>query len=360
MPRCPRAAAVALTASIPEYLTFTMSADDPHFAAVRRIARDLEAALSLLTAASEKAGASEDLYAHLAQALDACLAQLHALNLWGPDNRLLSSEMWNRCGAWLCRGWLQNQARTKPRGYAGDYLLLSRIYRGELCDDPLGRLFDRYFLAQAAPQAVANRMSMMADWIVAAVRDRAVRSDVGRHPLRLAVVGSAFGLEVAGALRRLNEAERATVQVTLLDLDPAAVEFAREQLRSLLRPHQLVTHSTNLFRLPERKTTAAMLGNADWVFCPGLFDYLPDADAVAMLHTLYGQLAPSGRLTIFQFAPHNPTRAYMEWIANWYLIYRDAHELRRLVEQAALSAASAEYGAEPLGVDLFVTLTRQH
>jgi hypothetical protein len=48
----------------------------------------------------------------------------------------------------------------------------------------------------------------------------------------------------------------------------------------------------------------------------------------------------------------------MEWIGNWYLIYRTPDEFRRLVEGAGIPASAATYGAEPLGVDLFVTAVR--
>src|SRR6185369_18074367 len=107
---------------------------------------------------------------------------------------------------------------------------------------------------------------------------------------------------------------RPSLAVTLLDLDPAALEFANKQLESLLPAGQLVLQPTNLFRLPVRPGLAGNLAGSDLLFCPGLFDYLDDDPAIAMIQCLFAQLAPGGRLIIFQFAPHNPTRAYMEWL----------------------------------------------
>jgi hypothetical protein len=335
-----------------------MSEDSDLLNAVRPIARQLEADLSRL---APRAGheREEELYRQVAAALDRCLGQLAVLKAWGPQNRLASSELWNRCESWLARGWLQNRARTKPRGYAGDYELLSRIYRGERCDDSLGRLFDHYFHEQAAPRAVRHRMTMMANWIAAAVRTAAADPEADQSPLRVAVVGSAFGLEARDALGQLTADERRRVHLTLLDLDPAALEFAAQQLQPLLAPRQLAAVSTNVFRLPGRSAVAAILRDCRLLLCPGLFDYLDDAAAREMLAALYAQLAPGGRLTVFQFAPHNPSRAYMEWLANWYLIYRDAAQFRQVVAQAGLSGQVAAAGAEPLGVDLFLTLERR-
>ena len=64
-----------------------------------------------------------------------------------------------------------------------------------------------------------------------------------------------------------------------------------------------------------------------------------------------------GRLIVFHFAPHNPTRAYMEWFANWYLTYRDLGTLRQVTDAAGISGASIEYGSESLGIDLYVQIT---
>jgi len=312
--------------------------------------------------------AGDILYDGLAAALDNCLDGLRALDIWGSNNRLLSSELWNIAGHFLSRGWLLNQARTKPRGYAGDYELLARIYHNRLVDDPLGRLLDRYFQLQAAPQAVRNRMAMMTDWIIGAARtiplllgEGGWRSQPGKGPkdsVNIVVLGSAFGLEVRDALLRLDEVARGRLRITLLDLDPASIDFARDQLAPLVPADRLTALSTNIFRLPHRAPMAELLRGTNLLFCPGLFDYLDDAAAAAMLRCLFEQLAPGGSLTVFQFAPHNPTRTYMEWFGNWYLTYRDAGQFQCLVDSAGLSGASVTFGAEPLGIDLFMAIVK--
>jgi len=318
--------------------------------AVREAAGELLAALESCQQQLSSASPAE-IDAACAAALDRCLARVKPLGLWGPDNRLPSSELWNRCGHFLARGWLQNQARTKPRGYAGDYEMLARIYEQRLTDDPLGRAFDRYFQNEAAPRAVRNRMRMMADWVVCAAEEATT-------PTQVAVVGSAFGLEVRDALLRMPEPKRRLLRFVLLDLDPAAIEFARSQLAPLLAGSQLTAESANLFRLSERPRLGEPLQNSHLIFCPGLFDYLDDAAAANMLRCLYARLAPGGRLAVFQFAPHNPTRAYMEWFGNWYLLYRDAQQFCRLVSSTEPSASAVQLGSEPIGIGLFASIQR--
>ena len=184
----------------------------------------------------------------------------------------------------------QESRVREPRGYAGDFEMLARIYENRLCEDPLGRLFDRYFQEEAAPRAVRHRMAMMTEWIV----DLVVRSEV----VKFAVVGSAFGLEVRDALMRLDESQRKGLSVTLLDLDPSAIEFACESLQGLIGADRLTAISANLFRLPDRSALAAPLDESDLLLCPGLFDYLDDTAAAAMLRTFWERLSPGGRLAV--------------------------------------------------------------
>jgi extracellular factor (EF) 3-hydroxypalmitic acid methyl ester biosynthesis protein len=283
---------------------------------------------------------------------------LRTTGLVGAENRFWSSELWKTVGSLMERGWLLTRARYKPRGYAGDHELLGRMYGNNLCDDPLGRHLDRYFQEDAAPIAVRNRMRMMADWIVQGVRERVAAGTAERRSVRIAMVGSAFGMEVRDALEQLTPHERKSVALTLLDLDPAAVESAAALVAPLLPPDSLTTASGSILKLPVRRKLAEPLQGADLLFCPGIFDYLSDDEAADMLRLFYGALARGGHMTVFQFAPHNPSRALMEWIGNWYLIYRDDSQFRRVAASAGLPAAATAFGAEPFGVDLFVTVDK--
>ncbi|MCU0876708.1 MAG: hypothetical protein MUF06_02820 [Pirellulaceae bacterium] len=324
---------------------------------VRPAAEQLAAALAGSERCINEAQRSSDVeYELIAAAISSCLRQLSDTGLVGLANRLPSSELWNCVGEVLCRGWLQNRARTKPRGYAGDYEILAAIYENRRCEDPLGTHFDRYFQEEAAPQAVRNRMYLMRDQIVAAARIWQAKDP--DEKLQIAMVGSAFGLELRDALAILEPAERRKLKFVLLDLDPAALEFARQTLQPWLAPSQLDAIPTNIFRLAARPSLAAPLAGSHFLYCPGLFDYLDDDQAVAMLDLFWNCLAPAGQLTVFQFAALNPSRAYMEWLGNWYLTYRDDCELRQLAARSALPAICTNFGAEPLGVALWVTARR--
>ena len=96
------------------------------------------------------------------------------------------------------------------------------------------------------------------------------------------------------------------------------------------------------------------MGTPDFLICSGLFDYLPDKAATAMLRLFWERLAEGGVLLVGNFAPHNPTRAYMEWIGNWYLTYRTGSDLERLAVGAGIPPDKFSLGSEAMGVDLIL------
>ncbi len=288
-------------------------------------------------------------------ALSACLARLARTGLWGEANRLPSGELWKVAGSLLEVGWLQHAARFKPRGYAGDFELLARIANGVHCEHPLGRAFDAFFLSQAAPQAVRARGEQTGAAIAA---DRLARPAEAYHVVS---VGAGPALDVRRALAVLPADRRSGMCVTLLDLDPEALDFARSQLEPLLPDGvgaSLQCTRTNLFRLPQRADPGVALEEADFLVCSGFFDYLDDASAAAMLGWFWRRLAPGGKLLVGNFAPHNPTRAYMEWIGNWYLVYRTVDQMRALAARAGIPPQRVTVGCERLGVDLFLAATK--
>lgn len=286
------------------------------------------------------------------EALDAGLGTLSKTSIWGEENRILSSKLWNAVGDLLETGWLQARARLKPRGYAGDHELLRRIVDRELCEHPLGRCFDRYFQAQAAPQAVRNRFELAAGWIVDAVHR------INAANCRIASVGSGPAIDISLACSQLLPEQRSRLHVTLLDVDGEALDSAAERLSRHLAADQMTLVQCNVFRLAQRPTLAEHLQRSEVILCTGLFDYLANIAAAEMLSEFWNRLAPGGTAYVFNFAPHNPTRAYMEWLGNWYLLYRSEAELKAIAHAAGIPGDRRTSGSEPLGIDLYLALNK--
>ena len=281
-------------------------------------------------------------------ALSRCFARLAGTDCWGVANRGPSRELWDITGPLLDAGSLQHHARFKPHGYAGDHEMLTRICEETCCEDPLGSAFDRYFLSQAAPQAVRSRTRQTA----AALVSHRIRSN--REKYHVVSVGAGPAIDLGEALALLTQEHRSALHVILLDVDPYALKFARQRLEPLLPSGALRCIRENLFRLAQLADFEEKLGTPDFLVCPGLFDYLDDEPAISLLKLFWRQLGEDGLLLVGNFAPHNPTRAYMEWIGNWYLTYRTANQLGQLASRANIPPDQLTIGCESLGIDLFL------
>lgn len=288
-------------------------------------------------------------FALLSGAMDRCLCTLAETNCWGKANQSAANAFWKRTGELLGLGSLQARARGKPRGYAGDFEMFVQFYERRCVDHPLGKLFDRYFQLQAAVEAVRSRIEQIA----AALTSHCLRSAADR-PFHAASVGCGPAIDFELAARCLGETQRRRLRLTLLDLDGDAVEHALGRLRSVLDHEQLLGVRDNLYRLADKPKSAALVQETDFLVCPGLFDYLPDEAAVKLLRLFWNGLNGGGMLLVGNFAPHNPSRAYMEWIGDWRLIYRTPAELASLAEAAGIPRANFQIGAERLGLDLFL------
>lgn len=289
-------------------------------------------------------------------ALDRCLRALAATGLWGDANQLPSSELWRIAGPVLKVGWLQNHARTKPRGYAGDHEMLDRIWRQRICDSGddggavsmrlLAPIFDRYFQRQAAPQAVRERYALCA----AMIAESCFARGRGAGAFRVASIGSGPAAELDLAARLLGHSRKA-LRLTLFDLDDEALSAAREKLTTRQVEH-LTTVRTNLFRLARRPQEFG--GPYEAIVCTGLFDYLEPPAASELMRAMWERLSPSGWMMVGNFSPANPTRAYMEWIGNWYLKYRTREELAAIADAAGIPRGAVEIMTERTGVNLLL------
>lgn len=323
-------------------------AESPDYAPIRAAAERLVDDLRFAAIASEQWSRLDLGQALIDGALDRCLAALDATDLRGRDNQVPSHELWLIAGAILECGGLQHRARFKPRGYAGDFEMLEDFWNRRENESLPGKLFDRYFLKQAAVEAVRARMEQAAAAIVRMALERE------REELRVVSVGSGAATDLRQAAALLPEAARAKLRLSLVDIDESALVFAKSKLDEMLRSEQSAAHRENLFRLAKGKRGATLVAEADVILCTGLFDYLSDADAAAMLRLFWNGLRAGGELFVGNFAPHCPTRAYMEWLGNWYLIYRTVDEFTHLAELSGIPANARRIGADRTGCDLFL------
>src|SRR5262249_51661970 len=157
----------------------------------------------------------------------------------------------------------------------------------------------------------------------------------------------------------LSPDEVGRVQFMLLDQDPEALAQARgvieEVARKVGKQPRAETLCTSV-RTMQQGGSPIDDAVYDFVYSMGLFDYLTDTTATAVLTWLYGRLAPGAELVVGNFHSRNPSKVFMEYWADWTLWYRSEGELLRLAD--ALPGAQSRVTFEESGCQIFLHITK--
>lgn len=229
---------------------------------------------------------------------------------------------------------LQGFAFNKPYGYAGDFEIIERIYRGQVALEPELIAWDRYFHRHAATKAVRNRKAYFHRLLD--------KHYAGRSRLNCLNVGSGPGRCMA---EWFDANPEATVTFTCVEVDDRAIRFASELTARHGSKITFIRHNAMSLRLSR---------SYDLIWVAGVFDYLSDKAFKALFRRLLDGCSEGGELVIGNFAETNPSRCYMELIGDWWVNHRTPRQLVDLALASGVRADAIHVGAEPEGVNLFL------
>jgi extracellular factor (EF) 3-hydroxypalmitic acid methyl ester biosynthesis protein len=240
---------------------------------------------------------------------------------------------------------------SKPRGYAGDYLAIQKIYDNVPGGTGrLGPLVDRLFLDIEPSRAVRNRRALFADEIVSTVHAKP------SGPVKVMCMASGPATEVFDAFARLEDKSR--LRVTLLDIDLQSLAYVDEirSKRNLTSNITLINENLIALYLGRSKTKVEP---QDLIYSIGLIDYLNDKLVNRVLAYSYENLAPGGRVILGNFHPRNPAKEFMDYVLEWNLIHRTEADMNRLFKNSLFGRTCTKIQFEALGINLFAECTRE-
>lgn len=212
------------------------------------------------------------------------------------------------------------RAAAKPRGYAGDAVMMDYIYDAQA---PAG--------TTALGQALLGCTSRSGMGLSVQYRRVLLRSliddVVATHGQgRVLSVAAGHCRELRGSLVQSPAFDG---EFVALDQDAeSCAQVAQDQAAHRVRVrHQGVR---DLLALPADSS----LGHFDLVYSAGLYDYLPDGLARRLTQRLLALLRPQGRLLVANFLPGGCGRGYQELFMDWTLILRDEAQMRQLALDA--------------------------
>ena len=217
------------------------------------------------------------------------------------------------------------RAFAKPRGYAGDAVMMDYIYGlGEAGSaarnaTPLGRAIFQYMDTRPSAKAVRYRRRL-----IAALIDRVAE----RQDARVLAVA-------AGHLREV-ESSRAMQHGNVQEF--VAFDQDESSLAVVARDYARLGVQTMAGSVRQILSGKAKLGQYDLVYAAGLFDYLGDAAAAALTCRMFDMTRPGGLMLIPNFLTGVRDAGYMEAFMDWHLIYRNHADMMALA--AALPRSS--------------------
>lgn len=222
------------------------------------------------------------------------------------------------------------RAVDKPRGYAGDAVMLDYIYR------PSRPSLDGVAsIVHSATTSLPNAKSILwrRDYIATMIYNCMRKKEC---PEVMSVA--------AGHMRELDALRDMTadtnVTITALDQDSDSLREAKQTY-----------HEFNILARPKSVTSllrrAGSRDRFDLIYSAGLFDYLSDALATSIIKAMYARLKPGGFLSVGNFTCDSHGRGFMAGFMDWCLIYRNEEQMRALADAACPKASQRIFRDQP-------------
>jgi len=222
-----------------------------------------------------------------------------------------------------------NRAFTKPRGYAGDAVMLDYVYSGTA--PSLTTLHGQGIFECTTRGSMGSSVLYRRTLLTAYINDTVLKNPAAR--ILSVASGHCRELSDSLALSGLFKGE-----VIAFDQDNASC--AEVDLAYQGKVKTVISGVRALWG-----KSAAELGQFDFIYSAGLYDYLPKAQAIKLSEALKLMLKPGGRLVIGNFSHQSSGRGYLDLIMDWHLLYRDKQEFSQLLGD--LTGFSAQIFDDP-------------
>jgi extracellular factor (EF) 3-hydroxypalmitic acid methyl ester biosynthesis protein len=258
----------------------------------------------------------------------------------------------------LCSPFLY-RTYTKPLGYAGDYEMVNMMLRDPHEGSSAFAKLLNYALLNTEP-VVAHRNRI--DFLVERLRTECVRR-AAHGKTRIFNLACGPAMEVQRFLKQCPESDLA--EIDLLDFNAETLEYTAESIEKARAAGGRKTETRYFQRSVHQLLRAASQGGEDeftgydFVYCAGLFDYLSQRVCKRMVELFCTMVKPGGVVIVTNVATRNPRKAWMEYVMEWNLIYRDEKEMLDLVPEG-IKARETKVGADATGVNLFLEIELDH
>lgn len=231
----------------------------------------------------------------------------------------------------VMRSPFMHRVYTKPLGYAGDYEMVNMMLRSPN-EGPTTyyKIINNLFLLEGPAVAHRNRITILEE-ILQKHTDDAAREN---RKIRILNLGCGPAVEIQRLLRSRKLDDR--VDITLMDFSIPTLEYTESMLTKISNEtgshptiHYVHKSVDQILRQSAKKIDEES-NTYDFIYCAGLFDYFSDK-ACSRVLKLFGKLVkPGGLVLSTNVHEDNPAISAMEYLVEWYLIYRNEASMKAL------------------------------
>ena len=248
----------------------------------------------------------------------------------------LRKQMWDI----ILRSEFMTRTNIKPRGYAGDSVMMRMLYENAYRgDSTFGRILNKFGLEVPAAQSVRNRRLMIPGILRQVQQEFAAR---GEEKLRFMSLACGPAYELSDFFVTADDS--VTFQCVLLDQDTEALSEAEQNIhgieKKLGRRIQVVYLQDSVRTMLRTPEVHKKWGRFSFIYSMGLFDYLTQPVAKAVIEKIYTLLEPGGKMLIGNYHVQNRSRWFMEYWLDWVLYYRTEEEMIDILRDTGSTDAS--------------------
>jgi extracellular factor (EF) 3-hydroxypalmitic acid methyl ester biosynthesis protein len=248
---------------------------------------------------------------------------------------------------------------TKPLGFAGDYEMVNMMRRDPYQGGSVfAKVLNAFFLSTPPVIAHRNRLEYLREMLI---RETSRVARAGKTA-RIFNLGCGPATEVQDFLATSELSQRA--EFVLLDFNDETVLHTDQALSQAKAKCQRTTNIrlikksvAQLLREAAKPVSKLGSGSHDFVYCAGLFDYMPDHVCQKLMEVFYDLTAPGGVVLVTNVDVSNPSRNWMEYMVDWHLAYRSGRDMEAFRPPQA-PADQCRAWAEPSGVNVFFEVRR--
>jgi extracellular factor (EF) 3-hydroxypalmitic acid methyl ester biosynthesis protein len=252
---------------------------------------------------------------------------------------------------YFMRSRFAERAYFKPKGYAGDFLMMEHIYAGiAKGEGKLGEIVDAFCLQRPGSLAIRGRRILLGNQLKQLSGAIAARGGA----IRIMNLACGPNRELFDFLADCDYTE--TIEALCIDIDSDALQYTNQHVNIFPHRASIRLMSENVIKWALGRTTHH-IEPLDIIYSAGLCDYLDPRLFRALITRCHQHLKPGGTLLLGNFS-HYPDSLFLDRVLKWELIYRSEEELKELFTSTPFGERVTII-AEQAQINLFAMATKE-